>query len=282
MTANGADSAGAQAYDPDNIFAKILDGKIPCNKVYESRNVLAVLDAFPMVEGHVLVIPKHRGAVDFLDMPPAKAADIARDLQKVARAVKQATGCAAVNIWNNNGEDAGQTVPHPHFHIVPRFKDDKLHTYPASAKEMLSKEAAAPMIEKLQTALNPPTPLKKAEFKGVNTIKPDAKGLNLTLRVVEDVKEVTSKNGRATFFEVLCGDPSGTVILSLKDAQKDLAAKGKTLTVRNAGSKMIDGHLRLVVDKWGKLEASATDLEGEVDMSDKKNVSATEYELVDH
>merc|ERR1712110_1391424 len=103
----------------------------------------------------------------------------------MGKAVEKATGCSGVNILQNNGADAGQSVFHPHFHIIPRTKDDGLLTTPASAKEMLSKEAAEPVLAKLKAALNPPPPLKKARFKGVKTITPDSKGLNLILKVME-------------------------------------------------------------------------------------------------
>lgn len=271
----------AEEYDSENIFAKIIAGAVPANKFFESKASIAFLDAFPMVEGHALLVPKLKGFKSFLDMPPIKASELTRDLQKVAKAVQKATGCSGVNIWNNNGEDAGQTVFHPHFHIVPRTKDDGLMKYPPSAKEMLSKEAAAPMLAKLDEALNPPKPLKKAKMeKGVEKIKPGSKGLNIKVKVVEDPKEVSSKTG--TFYEVLAGDSSGTVVLSLRDTQKDVCKNGATVMLRNAAVKMVAGHIRLAVDKWGKLEAAEEAMEEEVDKAADKNVSGTEYELVAH
>merc|ERR1712032_1104483 len=113
-------------YDSDNIFAKILDGKEPCFKVFESRASLAFLDAFPVAEGHTVVMPRIKGHTDLMSMPPAKAAAFLSDVQRVARAVKAATGAAGVNIWHNSGSDAGQTVFHPHVHIVPRNAGDGL------------------------------------------------------------------------------------------------------------------------------------------------------------
>lgn len=262
-------------YDAENIFAKIIDGKVPCFKVFESKATLAFLDAFPMVEGHTVVVPKSKGATTLLEMSPAKAADYLHDLQKVAKAVKEATGATGVNIWQNNGEDAGQTVHHPHFHIVPRHKDDKLHSYPPSAKEMLSPDAAKPMVGKIEAALNPPKPLKKAMFAKVSGIKPDSKGLNLCVCVVGDAEEVTGKG--ASFYEVKCADATCAVVLSLKEDQKKICEKGKSITIRNGNVKMIKGHVRVTVDKWGKIEASEETVEPVAD--DAKNVSATEYEL---
>lgn len=265
-------------YDADNIFAKILDRKVPCFKVFESRSTLAFLDAFPMVEGHTIVIPKSKGSVDLLSMPAGKAADFLADVQRVARAVKQATGATAVNIWQNNGADAGQTVMHPHFHIVPRKEGDGLHTYPASAKSKLSDEAAKPVVGAVTAALNPPKKLRKPKYGKVSSITPDSSGLNLKVKVVGDCDKVESKAG--TFFEVLCGDSSGCVVLSLRENQKDLAKKDAVLEVRNAAAKMVKGHVRLAVDKWGKISNSDEGMEEAVEMSSGKNVSATEYELV--
>jgi len=267
-------------YDPENIFAKIIDGKVPCFKVYETKASLAFLDAFPMVEGHTLLVPKAKGYTSFLDMPPARASEFTRDLQKVAAAVKEATGASAVNIWQNNGEDAGQTVLHPHFHIVPRMKDDKLFTYPASAKEMMTADAAAPIVKKLEEALNPPTPLKKATFGKVTDIKPDSRGLNLKVKVLAEPTEAESRGGK--FYEVLCGDASGTVILSLRDNQKDGIGNDAVVVVRNGSVKMVQGYIRIAVDKWGKVEKVDDPMEEEIDKTPSKNISMTEFELVPH
>lgn len=261
-------------YDPENIFAKIIDGKVPCFKVYETKDTLAYLDAFPMVEGHTLVIPKAKGFTDLLSMPAGKAAQFMGDVQRIAKAVKEATGCSAVNLWMNCGADAGQTVFHPHMHIVPRKEGDGLHKYPASAKEMLAKDVADPMVEKIKTVLNPPKPLKKPKFGQVAKMNPGSKGLNFKLKVVGDA--TATDTGK--FFEALVGDTSGTVILSLTEAQKACVSAGKTIVVQNAAVKMVKGHIRLAVDKWGKIEATTEELEGEVNK--EKNMSETEYELV--
>lgn len=265
-------------YDSDNIFAKILDKKVPCFKVFESRASLAFLDAFPVVEGHTVVIPKIKGHTDLISMPPAKSADFFADVQKVARAVKAATGATGINIVSNSGADAGQTVFHPHVHIVPRKAGDGLQIGFPSAKDMISSEAAEPVQAKIQSALNPPKPLKKAKFGNVSSINPDSSGLNLKVKVVGEPTVVETKAGN--FWEVLCGDPSGTVVVSLREQQKGVATKGAVIALRNAASKMVSNHVRLAVDKWGKIEASDEGLDGEVEMANEKNVSATEYEMV--
>jgi len=269
----------APTYDADNIFAKILDRKVPCFKVLETPTTLAFLDAFPVVEGHTVVIPKLKGYPDMVSMPPAKAAAFLQDVQRVARAVKEAMGADGINIVQNNGEAAGQTVFHPHFHIVPRKKDDGMQVkLPESAKEMISEEAATPVKAKIEEALRPKRPLQKAKWGKVSHVTPGSIGMNLKLKIVGEVEEVDTKIGK--FYEVLCGDASGTVIVSLREHQKDLAKKDAIIALRNASTRMVHGKIRLAVDKWGKIEECSEALDEEVDKSEGKNVSATEYELV--
>ena len=101
------------------IFDKILDGQLPCHKVYEDEHVLAFLDVGPLSEGHTLVIPKERKA--FLhELSDESAAAIGRVLPRLARAVMKATGADAYNVLQNNGAEAHQAVFHVHFHIIPR------------------------------------------------------------------------------------------------------------------------------------------------------------------
>jgi histidine triad (HIT) family protein len=265
-------------YDSENIFAKILDKKETCFKVFESETSLAFLDAFPAVEGHTIVIPKLKGHTDLVSMPPAKSAAFLADVQRVARAVKTATDATGITLWQDNGADAGQTVLHPHFHVIPRKAGDNLITQPASAKDKIEVAAAGPVMEKIEAALNPPKSLKKATFGKVTSISPDSAGLNLKLKVVGDATLVETKAGK--FWEVLCGDPSGTVVVSLREHQKDVATKGAMIALRNAATRMVTNHVRLAVDKWGKIEACDEEMEGEVEMKPEKNVSATEYEMV--
>lgn len=101
------------------IFDKILDGEIPCHKVYEDDHVLAFLDIAPLSLGHTLVIPKERKAY-LHELSDDQAAALGRVLPRLARAVMNATGATAYNILQNNGSTAHQAVFHVHFHIIPR------------------------------------------------------------------------------------------------------------------------------------------------------------------
>ena len=104
---------------PETIFTKILDGRIPCHKVYEDDRVLAFLDIEPLSPGHTLVIPKE--PAETLDqLNEESAAAIGRVLPKLCRAVMKATGVKEYNLLQNNGRGAHQAVFHVHFHIIPK------------------------------------------------------------------------------------------------------------------------------------------------------------------
>ena len=103
----------------DTIFKKIIDGQIPCHKVYEDANVLAFLDVQPLSAGHTLVIPKE--AAETLDqLSDESSSAIGRTLPRICRAVMKATGTTAYNVLQNNGRGAHQAVSHVHFHIIPK------------------------------------------------------------------------------------------------------------------------------------------------------------------
>src|SRR3954464_9870376 len=102
------------AYDPNNIFAKILRGDIPCVKIYEDDRTLSFMDVMPQAEGHTLVIPKEP-AENIFELSPEAAAALIATTQKVGRAVKKATNAPGIVLTMLNGAPAGQTVFHAHF-----------------------------------------------------------------------------------------------------------------------------------------------------------------------
>jgi histidine triad (HIT) family protein len=106
------------AYDPNNIFAKILRGEIPCHKIYEDEHTLAFMDVMPQCEGHCLVVPKapSRG---LLDTDPAVLASAMAAVQKVARAAVKAFRADGFQVRQYNEPAGGQTVFHLHFHVLP-------------------------------------------------------------------------------------------------------------------------------------------------------------------
>jgi histidine triad (HIT) family protein len=106
----------------DSIFSKIIRGEIESHKVYEDDFVIAILDTGPLSEGHTLVIPKEP-AETLDELSDEHAAAVGRVLPRITRAIKRVTGAGSINVLQNNGEDAGQVVPHVHFHLIPRYSD---------------------------------------------------------------------------------------------------------------------------------------------------------------
>ena len=113
------------AYDPDNIFAKILRGEAKAHVVLDEEHCLAFMDMMPQSPGHTLVIPREP-AENILDLSDAGLAHLTATTRRVARAVKTALNPAGIMIAQLNGADAGQTVFHIHFHVIPRYPGEGL------------------------------------------------------------------------------------------------------------------------------------------------------------
>ena len=109
------------SYDPSNIFGKILRGEIPAHRVYEDATALVMMDIFPQSRGHTLIVPKAPSR-NLLDADPAALAAVIPLVQKVANAVKQATGADGISLAQFNEAPAGQTVFHLHFHVIPVYE----------------------------------------------------------------------------------------------------------------------------------------------------------------
>ncbi len=130
-------------YDPQNIFAKILRGEIPCHKVHEDADTLAFMDVMPQAPGHVLVIPK-KGSRNLLDADPQVLGPVIAVAQKVAQAAKKAFAADGVMLVQYNEAAAGQTVFHLHVHLIPRHAGVGLkgHTGEMEKPEVLAANAA--------------------------------------------------------------------------------------------------------------------------------------------
>ena len=137
------------AYDPNNIFAKILRGELPCNKVYEDDRALVLLDIMPRAPGHALVIPKSP-ARNLLDIAPDDLAHVMKIAQKVAKASMSVFEADGVTIQQFNESAGGQVVFHLHVHVIPR-KEGVVMKPPASEKE--KPETLAAQAEKLAAAM---------------------------------------------------------------------------------------------------------------------------------
>jgi histidine triad (HIT) family protein len=137
------------AYDQNNIFARILRGELPKVAVYEDALTLAFLDIMPSVEGHTLVIPKE-AAEGILDLSPEGAQALIVTTQRIARAVKLALDAPGIMLVQLNGAAAGQSIPHLHFHVLPRSHglDLKLH-----GRAMADPKTLEPIAAKIRAAL---------------------------------------------------------------------------------------------------------------------------------
>ena len=107
----------------DCIFCKLSNGDIPTNALYEDDVVKVIFDLNPASKGHVLILPKNHFD-DIYSMDDATAAHVFQVAVKVAKAMKETLGCEGLNIVQNNGEIAGQTVFHFHMHLIPRYQGD--------------------------------------------------------------------------------------------------------------------------------------------------------------
>ena len=108
----------------DCIFCKIIEGQIPSAKVYEDEDVYAFLDITQVTPGHTLVIPKTHVA-NIFEYDEDLATKVMTKLPKISRAVRRAfPDMLGLNILNNNGQAAGQTVFHSHIHLIPRYQGD--------------------------------------------------------------------------------------------------------------------------------------------------------------
>jgi histidine triad (HIT) family protein len=137
------------AYDPDNVFAKILRGELPCEKVYEDDKTFAFMDIMPRADGHVLVIPKNAGRTILDTSLPDLQAAIAT-VQKVGRAVKEGMKADGLTIQQFNEPSGGQVVFHLHFHILPRWDGVSLRPHSGA---MAPKEDLAQYAGQIRAAL---------------------------------------------------------------------------------------------------------------------------------
>ena len=107
----------------DCIFCKIIAGEIPSATIYENDEFKVILDRFPSGEGHALILPKNH-VPNVFEIDPAQAGRAYALAAKLARAMKEVLGFTDMNILQNNGPIAGQTVFHFHIHLIPRYEND--------------------------------------------------------------------------------------------------------------------------------------------------------------
>jgi len=136
------------SYDNENIFAKIIRGEFGCIKVYEDDHVIAFMDIMPQADGHTLIVPKE-AAETLSDLSDDGAAAAIKVVKKIVGAVKVAMDVPAATVMQLNGSEAGQTVPHIHFHVIPgSILGGKPH-----AREMADQELLKGFADKIIAAL---------------------------------------------------------------------------------------------------------------------------------
>ena len=134
----------------DCIFCRIARGELPASKIHEDEHTLAFLNIVAAHPGHALVIVKPHVA-NILDLDDTLAAAVFQTTAKVAKAVKAATGCDGVTLFQANEVAGGQTVFHFHIHVLPRYTTDKLLPFwPASSP---SREALDDMAARVRAVL---------------------------------------------------------------------------------------------------------------------------------
>ena len=128
----------------DCIFCKIISGEIPSATIYEDEEFKVILDRFPSSLGHTLIIPK-KHIENIFEMPVQKGGKLFELAIKIAPIIKKELNCDGINILQNNGVAAGQSVNHFHLHIIPRYENDGV---------LSSWEAQNPTDEEMETMKN--------------------------------------------------------------------------------------------------------------------------------
>lgn len=135
--------------DENCIFCKLANGVFPTNWIYEDDDFKVILDADPATKGHALILPKQHAA-NIFELDEACAGKVLVLAKKVATQMKTKLGCAGVNLVQNNGEAAGQTVDHFHMHVIPRYEDDPDKTICGWSHQKFSEEETLQTCEKLK------------------------------------------------------------------------------------------------------------------------------------
>ena len=137
------------AYDANNVFAQILEGKMPAHKVFENDHTLAFLDIMPVSVGHTLIVPKAE-AENIFELENGPGSEVFKTTKKVAHGIQAALNPTGLIITQLNGTDAGQTVFHYHMHIIPVYETMPLRMH---GKEIEDTEALAKTAKIIKQAV---------------------------------------------------------------------------------------------------------------------------------
>ena len=134
--------------DSNCIFCKLANGEIPTNSIYEDEKFNVILDNGPATKGHCLILPKDHYA-NLFELPEDTAAEAMKLAKKLAAKLKDKLSADGLNIVQNNGAAAGQTVHHLHIHVIPRYEDDPDKTICGWSHQKFTDEEIAEVVKKL-------------------------------------------------------------------------------------------------------------------------------------
>lgn len=129
------------------IFCKLANGKIPTNSIYEDENFNVIMDVNPASKGHCIILPKTH-AENLMEFPEEYCEKIMSVAKKCSKVLMEVLHCDGINVLQNNGEAAGQTVFHLHVHLIPRYEGDQVHIKWAEHSETFDIEKLAVEIRK--------------------------------------------------------------------------------------------------------------------------------------
>ncbi len=137
------------AYDADNVFAQILEGKMPAHRVFENEHTLAFLDIMPVSVGHTLIVPKVE-AENIFELEHGPGSEVFITTKRVAHAIQASLKPTGLILTQLNGTDAGQTVFHYHMHIIPVYEKMPLRMH---GKEIEDSETLAKTAKIIEQAI---------------------------------------------------------------------------------------------------------------------------------
>ena len=125
----------------DCIFCKLANGVFPTNSIYEDDTFKVILDASPATRGHALILPKQHSE-NIFEIDSDTLGEAMKLAKKIATKMQKKLACDGINIIQNNGTVAGQSVMHYHLHVIPRYKDDnqKILWQPREVEDATQKE----------------------------------------------------------------------------------------------------------------------------------------------
>ena len=134
-------------FDEECIFCKLAGGQIPTNSIYEDDDFKVIMDLSPASKGHCIILPKTH-AKNLLELPDEYCEKILLVAKKCCKVLKEVLHCDGINVLQNNGEVAGQTVFHLHIHLIPRYEGDNVHIKWVEHKDETNLEELAAEIRK--------------------------------------------------------------------------------------------------------------------------------------